>query len=206
MSYGLVPFQDGSTAIVAQGPIDGGETRRLLAFLQEVPAGAAPRTLIISSPGGNMVGAINLGLTLRQIGVRTVVGSVAPTGIGPGRCHSACVLVLMAGVNRLVTPGSQVGVHSPQVLLVARGRAYRLDGALTRYMVQGTEPVLRSYARRMGVSPAVIDMAHRVPHTRIRRLSSSELAQYRLVTAAEAGRRRVAPRTRIARSSRGAAR
>jgi hypothetical protein len=188
MSYGLVPFQDGSTAIVARGAIDGNESARLLSFLEEASSsGRAPRTLVISSPGGNMVSALRLGLTLRQLGIRMVVGSIAQDAfgqrsLGAGQCHSACVLVLMAGVDRVVIPGSRVGVHSPQVLLVTEGRAYRVDGALTRMMVQGTEPVLRSYARHMGVSPAVIDVAHRVPNNGIRTLSSSELAHYGLVT------------------------
>jgi hypothetical protein len=214
MSYGLVPFQDGTTAIVARGAIDGNESARLLSFLEEASAsGGVPRTLVISSPGGNMVSALRLGLTLRQLGIRTVVGSIGQdafgqSSLGAGQCHSACVLVLMAGVNRVVMPGSRVGVHSPQVLLVSQGRAYRVNGAITRTMVQGTEPVLRSYARHMGVSPAVIDVAHRVPHTGIRTLSSSELAQYGLVTygsgrrmaPAASPRRAAAAARRVARS------
>src|SRR5687767_9198153 len=148
MSYGLVPFQDGSTAVVARGTIDGNESMRLLSFLGEASAGGGvPRTLVISSPGGNMVSALRLGITLRQLGIRTVVGSIAQDAygqrsLGAGQCHSACVLVLMAGVNRVVMPGSLVGVHSPEVLLVTQGRAYRVDGAITRTMVRGTEPVL----------------------------------------------------------------
>ncbi len=88
----------------------------------------------------------------------------------------------MAGVDRSVLPGSRVGVHSPQVVVVAGGQGYRLDETTTRYVVQRSEPVLRSYARAMGVSPAVIDVAHGVPHTSIRTLTSSELSRYRLVT------------------------
>ena len=200
MSYDLVPFRDGSTAVVARGAIDGNESARLLAFLAEAAAsGGVPRTLVISSPGGNMVSALRLGLTLRQLGIRTVVGSIVQDAIGQrslaaGQCHSACVLVLMGGVNRVVVPGSRVGVHSPEVLLVSEGHAYRVDGTITRIMVQGTEPILRSYARRMGVSPAVIDVAHRVPHTGIRTLSASELAHYGLVTYGSA-RRSAAPAT-----------
>ncbi len=188
MSYGLLPFQDGSSAIVAQGQIGGDEAVRFLAAMQAAQErGAMPRMLIISSPGGNLASALKLGQALRQLRMRTVVGSVAQDSDGQraltaGGCHSACVMVLMAGVDRSVLPGSRVGVHSPQVVVVAGGQGYRLDETTTRYVVQRSEPVLRSYARAMGVSPAVIDVAHGVPHTSIRTLTSSELSRYRLVT------------------------
>jgi hypothetical protein len=188
MNYGLLPFQDGSSALVAQGQIGGDEAVRFLAAVQAAQErGAMPRMLIISSPGGNLGGSLKLGQALRQLRMRTVVGSVAQDATGQraltaGGCHSACVMVLMAGIDRSVLPGSRVGVHSPQVVVVAGGQGYSLDETTTRYVVQRSEPVLRSYARAMGVSPAVIDVAHGVPHTSIRTLTSSELARYRLVT------------------------
>lgn len=200
MTYARVPFHDGSEAIVAQGRIEGNETARLLSVLQS-GSGATPRTLIISSSGGDMVSAIDLGQSLRRFGIRTVVGSIAEDGygrrvLGGGSCHSACVLVLMAGVSRSVMPGSRVGVHSPHVVMISGGRAYMLDDATTRYMVQGTQPALRTYARQMGVNPALIDAAHRVPHTSIRTLSPFELARFGLVTDGRPRARAAAPRTR----------
>ena len=188
MSYGLLPFQDGSSAIVAQGQIGRDEAVRFLAAMQVAQErGAMPSMLIISSPGGNLGSALKLGQVLRQLRMRTLVGSVAQDADGQraltaGGCHSACVMVLMAGIDRSVLPGSRVGVHSPQVVVVAGGQGYSLDETTTRYVVQRSEPVLRSYARAMGVSPAVIDVAHGVPHTSIRTLTSAELARYRLVT------------------------
>lgn len=202
MNYDVIPFQDGSSGILARGRIEGNESARLLSVLQRT--GGTPRMLIISSPGGDMASALDLGQTLRRIGIQTMVGSLAqnPYGqpvVAAGSCQSACVLVLMAGVQRTIMPGSRVGVHSPSVHMVSGGRAYALDDVTTRYMVQGTEPVLRSYARQMGVSPGLIDVAHRTPHTSIRTLSPSELARYGLVTqgrrsakAAQTGRKRAA--------------
>jgi hypothetical protein len=88
--------------------------------------------------------------------------------------------------------------------MVSGGRTYMLDDATTRYMVQGTQPALRTYARQMGVSPALIDAAHRVPHTSIRTLSPSELARYGLVTEGLPRVRSTAPRKRGARRLRAA--
>jgi hypothetical protein len=192
MTYGLLPFEDGSAALVARGQIGRDEAERFAAALQAAQArGVVPRTLLISSPGGNLGSALVLGQTLRRLGMQTVVGSVAqaPDGqraLTAGGCHSACVMVLMAGVDRSVLPGSRVGVHSPQVVVVAEGQGYRLDESTNRFIVQRSEPLLRSYARAMGVSPAVIDIAHGVPHTSIRTLTASEMSRYRLVTSGAA--------------------
>jgi hypothetical protein len=187
MSYGLASLQNGSTALVAEGRIHRNEPARLLSFLQATGSGSVPRTLVISSPGGELVGALVLGQILRELGIRTVVGSILADAygqatLGAGRCHSACVFVLMGGTARSVVPGSLVGVHSPQPVLVVGGRAYRPDSTTTRYLVQRTGPVLRLYARQMGVSPTVVDVANGVPHTAVRTFSSSELARYSLVT------------------------
>src|SRR5215218_2572242 len=190
LSYGVAALPNGSTALVAEGRIHRNEPERLLSFVQSAAAAnAVPSTLIISSPGGELVGALALGEALRQLGVRTVVGSIASDGYGQatlsaGRCHSACVFVLMGGAARSLVPGSLVGVHSPQPVMVVGGRAYLPDSETTRQMIQQTAPVLRLYARQMGVSPSLVDVANGVPHTAVRNLSSSELTRYSLVTQA----------------------
>jgi len=56
------------------------------------------------------------------------------------------------------------------------------DDVTARYLAQRTRPALRLYARQMGVSPSLVDVANDVPHTTVRNLSSSELARYSLVT------------------------
>lgn len=187
MSYRLIALPDGGNAVVAQGLIEGNETARLLSFLQGASGGSMPRTLILSSPGGNMVSGLQLGQTVRRLGLRTSVGTVAVKSSGQqvltsGLCGSACVFVLMGGVGRTMTPGSRIGVHSPQVRVSAAGRSYVLDPVTSRYVIRATEPVLRSYARHMGVNPSLIGVAHGVPHHGARILSASEINRYGLVT------------------------
>jgi hypothetical protein len=187
MSYGLVSLHDGSTAVVAQGRIEGNEASRLLAFMQANAAGGLPRTLYLSSPGGNMGSALHLGATVRQLGLRTSVGRIAVNSAGQpvitsGVCGSACVYVLMGGVSRTMRPGSLIGVHSPEFALVSGERRYVVDPVTSRYLIQRTEPVLRSYARHMGVSPTLISVAHGVPHHGARVLTPSEINRYGLVT------------------------
>jgi hypothetical protein len=198
MTYNLVTVPDGNCfgpcprAIVARGKIEGNETERLLAVLQQ--NGEVPRSLIVSSPGGDLMSALNLGVTLRRFGIRIVVGSVAqrPDGnavLTSGVCGSACVFVLMAGVDRFVVPGSRVAVHSPQVFVVGQDRSYLLDGALSQHLIRGAEPALQSYAVQMGVNPDVIALADRVPNQAVRTLTWSELTRFRLVTGGEVRRR-----------------
>jgi hypothetical protein len=195
MTYGLVPFQDGSATVVARGKIEGNEAGRLLSLVQQAQAqGVVPRTLMISSPGGNLASALALGQTLRQLGMQTTVGSVVQDANGQraltaGSCHSACVMVLMGGIGRSVLPGSQVGVHSPRTHVLVRGQHYVLDDASSRRLA---DPAMRSYTRSMGVSQALIDAANAVPHTSIRTLSPAEMARYGLVTSSS--RRRSATR------------
>jgi len=195
MSYGLTAIEDGRCtadcplAIVARGRIDEQESERLLAFLQRVGSSTGiPRNFVVSSQGGDLKGALVLGTVLRQLGVRTVVGSVAPSPVGgrsilmPGVCGSACVFVLMAGIDRHVLPGSQVAVHSPQVIVSGQGQSFVLEGALSRRVIRRVEPVMHSYARQMGVDPAIVSLANRVPHETRHTLTPSELSRFRLVT------------------------
>jgi hypothetical protein len=204
MSYGLVSFPDGSAGIVAQGRIEGNEAGRLLAFMQANSTGGTPRTLYLSSPGGNMVSALHLGQTVRQLGLRTSVGRIAVNSSGQpvitsGVCGSACVFVLMGGVSRTMRPGSLIGVHSPEISLVAGGQRYVVDPVTSQYLIRSSEPVLRSYARQMGVSPTVISVAHGVPHHGARILSPSEVNRYGLVTG---GAKRVTQRASTRRAPR----
>jgi hypothetical protein len=204
MSYGLITLGNGSPAIVAQGRIEGNEAARLLALIQANSAGGTPRTLFVSSPGGNMVSALHLGQTVRQLGLRTSVGRIAVNSFGQpvvtsGVCGSACVCVLMGGISRTMRPGSLIGVHSPQFALVSGGRRYVIDPATSQYLTRTTEPILRSYARQMGVSPTLIRVSHGVPHHSGRILTPSEINRYGLVTG---GARRVPQRASTKRATR----
>jgi hypothetical protein len=98
------------------------------------------------------------------------------------------VFVLMGGVSRTMRPGSLIGVHSPQISVASGGRSYVVDPATSRHLIRATEPILRSYARHMGVSPNLISVAHGVPHESARVLTPSEINRYGLVTG---GNRRV---------------
>src|SRR5688500_1125871 len=93
MSYGLVPLADGTSAIVAEGVIRGHEAARFITAMKVARArDALPLTLLISSPGGNLKSALELGQVVRALRMQTVVGSVTQVSDGPralaaGDCH-----------------------------------------------------------------------------------------------------------------------
>lgn len=88
-------------------------------------------------------------------------------------CHSACVLVLGAGDNRMIA--GKVGVH----------RIIRMSSTATTRAELNAELNLvyqrvRSYLERNGVAVAVADLMMAVPNRRLRLLSGDELRMYGL--------------------------
>jgi hypothetical protein len=109
--------------------------------------------VILNSPGGNVLGAVQIGMMINRAGLATAVGRTSYKGCGPftpgckepaapdgrylGRvtsrrafCFSACPLILAGGASRLADKSTRVGVHQivmqltgPQVTRKTRKRA-----------------------------------------------------------------------------------
>ncbi len=191
MSYRLVSLDDGRcgrtsscpVAITAAGEIGQDEFERFRAFIAaQRQDGPAPRQFIIHSNGGNVGGALKLGLALRTLGMTVSVGGLREGRLRGGFCGSACVFVLMGGSRRVVPNGSVVAVHSPR----------RVTASLDPETVGSTElaPAFRDkvlaslvdYARHMGVDPALIRLSMTVPHASRRVLTAAEIRRFRLAT------------------------
>jgi hypothetical protein len=205
MTYRLAMFDDGRCtnvcprAIAAEGTIQLDEPQRLADFIRQYAGAGVPRVLLLHSPGGNVAGALKLGLGLRRLGIRTVVARVGQTSsgapaLGTAVCASACVFALMGGPSRVVPSGSRIVVH-----------AARNYGGLTRdpsgagYIEAHSDPavvmsLLQQYAGAMGVNPAFVGLTQSVPHESARVLTNAEVRRFRLATSSGP-----APRTRTAR-------
>jgi len=86
------------TVAVLEGPIDSGILERFRDF-------ARPRqilTLVLNSPGGDLVAAANLAETISDLGIATVIPEQA-------ECASACALIFFAGAERSLR--GRLGVH-----------------------------------------------------------------------------------------------
>jgi hypothetical protein len=171
--------------------IDGEITRKTAERFLDMADRAArdgrlKRVVFVHSPGGDVWGSLLLGAAFRDNRVVVVVARARADRAGgtdfvSARCHSACVYAMMGGVRRVIPPQSRVGVHRMEgrgeAILDARTQSTvfeRLDGSPE--MVGA----LQSYARTMGVNPALIALAESVPHRDIRVLTRAEIRRFRL--------------------------
>jgi hypothetical protein len=189
LSYRLVSLDDGRCgydrscplAVIATGEIGRDEFETFRAFAGSLPSGTRmPRDFIIHSAGGNVGGALKLGLAIRALGLNATVGGLREGGIGRGFCGSACVFVLMGGRTRNVAPGSIVAVHSPKRVVASLDPqevgSTELGPAFRNKVVSG----LMDYARAMGVDPALVRLSMTVRHTARRVLTAAEIRRFRL--------------------------
>jgi hypothetical protein len=199
MSFSLSPMADpdcGSNCplvIVASGEIELDSNERFFAFVtSEVVGQKVTSVVLMSSPGGNLVGSLRLGILMRQLGFSIMVGQVRNGRFITANCFSACAYTLAGGKRRFVPEGSKVGVHKAWTKAPGASDEAGIDGLTSgRIPTSGYQPVLETYLRRMGVSGQLVTLANATSADDIRVLSRSELARLRVVTAnGRNGRRR----------------
>lgn len=124
------------------------------------------RILDLDSSGGQVEAAIVAGDRIGEsnwtIWVRE--GSV---------CHSACVFVLAAGDNRLVS--GKVGIH--RMMRISSRATSRAELNLELHEVYDN---VKDYLQRNGVAVGVADLMMTVPNRSLRLLTSDELRQFGL--------------------------
>jgi hypothetical protein len=132
--------------IFADGVIDAEAGARLRTFIQErhIPRKSM---LYLNSPGGNLIGGMELGRVIRDAELITDVGRPAgdtkKTVLAAG-CYSACTLAFLGGEFRYLSEGSKYGVHR-FYSAVKSDQDADLAQIVSASVVQ--------YARDMGVDP-----------------------------------------------------
>lgn len=131
--------------------------------------GIAHRILDLDSPGGQVEDAIRAGDAIGDAGWMLWVREGAV-------CHSACVLILAAGDNRLIS--GQVGIH----------RMIRINSTATTRAelnaeLRGVQDQLNAYLERNGAAQAIADLMMTVPSRDLRLLTQDELRLYGLAGA-----------------------
>ena len=121
------------------------------------------KTLYLSSPGGDVNLALEMGRAIRRYETHVVV----PRGAS---CDSACVLLYAAGVTR--TPYGYVRIHRPYHIASSSS----LAAEQARYDKLGEK--IRTYLRQMNVREALFEEMMRVPPEEARALALDE--QYQL--------------------------
>ena len=118
-----VPSPSGGAVVALDGIIEAGDDAKLSAALATTPR---PRSVRLSSLGGNVQAALALGEAVRREGLETDVPA-------RGVCASACGLVWLAGAPRAMGEDAHVGLHAAYLrrngVSVETGAANALIGA-----------------------------------------------------------------------------
>lgn len=180
--------------IAADGEITRDTSTRLKTFIRTVGIEPEGQWLLINSPGGDLVGGLELGKTVRALKMNVRVGATktfeaegpggAPKlyGFEGGVCANACVFAMMGGLEReLADEGSKVGVHqfAPELDRATSERA-------TTSTAQTIVAALHEFTIDMGVSANVIAIASATPPGSIKWLAIKILEATNLITSRRA--------------------
>jgi hypothetical protein len=171
MTFRIIAPQTCRTAcpleIRADGAIGPNSADDFRALMKTV---SASRMIVhLASPGGSLVGGVQLGAALREFGATVLVKRNT-------RCISACVYALLGGVVRRAEAGARIGVHR------FRGASDAPDDAVPPVLARYAQDMLARYAERMGADPGLIDLAAGVAPDAVRYLTAAELRRYRVVS------------------------
>ena len=172
--------------IAADGEIAAKTPQAFLDFVgTHVRSGQLHSIVLINSPGGRVVAAMEWGVTLRKLGMAAIVAKVVPgqknndLWVIPGRCYSACVYALMGAKKRVALPQSRIGIHRMFMYEATR----KPDARDTQERVYAAEPLverLSEYAQMMGISTDLVRKAETIDPDKIHILTAAELRRWKL--------------------------
>lgn len=153
-------------------------------------------TLVLNSPGGNLIAGIELGQRIRRFGLNTEIGYSRKIDgysyeIEPGVCASACAYAFVGGVSRSIDEmfaftkkdgaSSKFGVH----------RFFRKDALsnldIKRYAARDLDQeqqltsLIAVYLTSMGIDATLLGLAAEADANSMRWLTRTELESLRVV-------------------------
>jgi hypothetical protein len=188
--------------IAADGKIDLAAAQRLRKLLAKLGRRKLP--IFLHSPGGSVLGAIELGRLIRSRNIEVSVARTIPATCSRDRlpdklcetlkrsgqdlvsgldssaamCNSACVLALSGGAVRSVPPWVRLGVHAIGLDL---GKT-EIRGAVVAAATRAANSRIVEFLRDMGINKALFDMSNSVPHQSARFLQRDELVRFGIDT------------------------
>lgn len=184
--------------IAAEGKIDPGAAQRLRRLLAKLGHRRPP--IYFHSPGGAVIGAIELGRLIRERKLQVSVAHTVPLGCDRDKplekscealkrsgqelkaeldpaltmCNSSCVYALAGGAVRLVPPGTKLAIHDvgfePSVKLPR--------GILLTEAKQMIHRRLQDYLREMGMDKALFAATLSVPFESMKPLDRDDLVRF----------------------------
>jgi len=143
----------GASYVLAMGQIERQSAEALATMGADLPKGT---TIILQSPGGDLLGGLMLGQYIRAREFNTYVADASTFGshgfkdqVGFKKCISSCAYTFLGGTQRVVASRADFGVHQ------FRGRDNNLDPIQT----QKIAATLGKYMDAMNVSRNLLDQA-----------------------------------------------
>ena len=121
----------------------------------------------LNSKGGDLTEAMKIGYIVREYQSQTLVSYKS-------ECHSSCVFILAAGVNRTVI--GKVGIHRPYFDSL-NSNATTLE---IKKMRDENKKSMKEYFANMDVSESIIDEMMSIEPSKIKILNEDELIKFRL--------------------------
>lgn len=164
----------GGGALKLTGTIDPGAARR---FAEEIAArGEYVKTVVLDSPGGSVMDALEIGALIQEKGLATEVAAGS-------LCASSCPIVFAAGAERLASADSAIGLH--QIYAASLGEAAESASAMAGVAMADAQAMTARITRHLtksGVDPALWLHALDTPPDRLYYLSAEEMQRLKLVT------------------------
>ena len=164
----------GERWIAAEGRIELSTPRRFGEFVEANRLWGTRIPVRLNSPGGNLMGGLELGVKIFEQRFPTQVVSGA-------RCFSACVWTFMAGIGREAAPRT-LGIHRFFNVANPTPNGLTRSGRAQQRAEQEISYMLQRYVRYLCIDSLVVDASMRIPPNQIYLLTASDLQQLRVNT------------------------
>ncbi|HWV21416.1 MAG TPA: hypothetical protein VN036_10340 [Devosia sp.] len=156
------------------GTIDPGAALRFRAEIEQ--RGEYVKTVVLDSPGGSVMDALEIGALIQEKGLATKVAA-------GNLCASSCPIIFASGAERIASADSAIGVH--QIYTASLGEASRDAFAVAGIAMadaQSTTAEITRHLTKSGVDPALWLHALDTPPDRLYYFSAEEMQRLKLVT------------------------
>lgn len=181
-------YMNHTNVVVAQGVITGETPDRFREFLATDPFDGYRYVVALDSPGGSLMGGMELGQLIREEGLNTVVERYQRNpetdeweySAAPGQCMSACALAFLGGERRSLDPDSELGFHQ---FSSAQGSMEPVESVMvTESMTQLIGATVLGYIMSMEVEPELYARSSEALPHEMWIPSADEAAALRIVT------------------------
>lgn len=156
------------------GTIDPGAALRFATEIEQ--RGEYVKTVVLDSPGGSVMDALEIGALIQEKGLATKVAA-------GNLCASSCPIIFASGAERIASAESAIGVH--QIYAASLGEASRDALAVAGVAMadaQTTTAEITRHLTKSGVNPALWLHALDTPPDRLYYFSAEEMQRLKLVT------------------------